>query len=397
MNSSFGKTCVLLVFSYLVFYSTGVKALNILLSSPPKDSIRSENLNGQRVIIYSVSPGETLYSIARKYQMNPKILISFNHHIQSLSRGQEILIPRGSANLIQPTKVPGFIPSSVITVGKGETMYSIAHSRGFSPEEIMKVNQLKDFSLKLGQKLFIPAFYPNPNSEKSNPPIQSKPNEINPISQGKPNASLLPIPATGLYTVGSGETIYSIGFKYGVGVEELRFLNKIENNEIKIGQVLRLRSDVSLPEPKVPVQTNANQALNLVENPNPDAKKSSTVLPQDVSRPESNTSTRPFIPNSEPHRSRNIPRAFKEEGMGIWIDNTDLNQAKSVALHHLAPVGTVIKVTNPMTKKSIFVKVVGSFPVTEETKNAILVISKSAATLIGALDPHFRVELSYAY
>ena len=103
------------------------------------------------------------------------------------------------------------------------------------------------------------------------------------------------------------------------------------------------------------------------------------------------------MPAPETVKSNHIPREFKEEGMGLWLNNNDLNQAKSVALHRSAPVGTILKVTNPMSKKSIFVKVVGSFADTAENKNAVVIISKSAAELIGALDQRFRVELSYAY
>ena len=397
MKSSFGKSFGLFIsLLFLILFIKPSKSAILTHKIHPFDSVRSENINGVWVIVYSVSPHETLYSIARRYNINPKTLISFNHNITSLSTGQEILIPRNTAvPNNSPSRPNGFVPSSTITVIKGETLYSIAHSHGFTAEEIQKANHLPDFSLKLGQKLYIPAYNPETNNKPVITPSTSPENSANkPIE--KPNSSLLPIPANGLYKVGSGETIYSIGFKYGVGVEEIRSLNNILNNDIKVGQTLRLRSNVALPEnTALPTQPSAPLPNN---NPSNSEKRNPVALPTDISKPETTTTHNPaFIPSSEPHRSRNIPRAFKEEGMGIWIDNTDLNQAKSVALHRLAPVGTVIKVTNPMTKKSIFVKVVGSFPETAETKNAVLVISKSAALLIGAIDPHFRVELSYAY
>src|SRR5690606_15617902 len=88
-------------------------------------------------------------------------------------------------------------------------------------------------------------------------------------------------------------------------------------------------------------------------------------------------------------------REMNEKGIGVWIE--DLNQASGnmLALHKTAPVGTVIKITNPMTSRTTFAKVVGRFTDTAKTKNAIIVISKSAAALIGVLDERFQVEIAY--
>jgi len=382
MQSSFGKSFrlfILSIFSFFLFYKA--EASNLHWAIKPIDSLRSVVLNGKRVLIYSAEKGDTYYSIARKYKLEPKYLIQFNHNPIALSKGQEVLVPREN---FTPSLAKGSnetVPSSELIVKKGETLYSLAHAHGLTVDQLMAANSLHYNTLNPGQKIFIPAVSPvkeiTPRPMASTVPVK-------PVHT-KPNGSLLTIPASGLYTVGQGETIYSIGFKYGVGVEELRKLNQIQNNEIKIGQTLKLREDAKAPE-------------TINSQPNTSLPTTTEITRQGTGTIKPNTASSEIkIPKSEPHRSRNIPRAFKEEGMGIWIENNDLNQAKSVALHRIAPVGTVIKVTNPMTKRSIFVKVVGSFPETEETKNAILVISKSAASLIGAIDPHFRVELSYAY
>jgi rare lipoprotein A (peptidoglycan hydrolase) len=66
-----------------------------------------------------------------------------------------------------------------------------------------------------------------------------------------------------------------------------------------------------------------------------------------------------------------------------------------LALHQTAPIGTVIKITNPMTGKSTFAKVVGKFTQNESSKDAIIVVNKATANLIGALDKRFQVTLIY--
>jgi rare lipoprotein A (peptidoglycan hydrolase) len=66
-----------------------------------------------------------------------------------------------------------------------------------------------------------------------------------------------------------------------------------------------------------------------------------------------------------------------------------------IALHQTAPIGTIIKITNPMTQKSTFAKVVGKFAENESTKGVIILLTKTAAELLGALDKRFQVNLVY--
>ncbi|MNK52323.1 hypothetical protein D3C87_712530 [compost metagenome] len=48
-----------------------------------------------------------------------------------------------------------------------------------------------------------------------------------------------------------------------------------------------------------------------------------------------------------------------------------------------------------MTKSVTYAKVVGKFNDNAENQNAIVVLSKSAAASIGALDKRFQVEIAY--
>ena len=64
-------------------------------------------------------------------------------------------------------------------------------------------------------------------------------------------------------------------------------------------------------------------------------------------------------------------------------------------LHRTAPIGTVIKITNTMTNRTTFAKVVGSFTDTEATKDVIIIMTKSVADSLGALDKRFHVTISY--
>jgi hypothetical protein len=48
-----------------------------------------------------------------------------------------------------------------------------------------------------------------------------------------------------------------------------------------------------------------------------------------------------------------------------------------------------------MTQKSTFAKVVGKFTENESTKGVLIVLTRTAAELIGATDKRFQVSLVY--
>jgi len=68
---------------------------------------------------------------------------------------------------------------------------------------------------------------------------------------------------------------------------------------------------------------------------------------------------------------------------------------KRVALHRSAPIGTVMKITNPMSNRTTFAKVVGKFTENESTKDIIIVMTKAVADALGALDKRFYCNLTY--
>jgi rare lipoprotein A (peptidoglycan hydrolase) len=76
------------------------------------------------------------------------------------------------------------------------------------------------------------------------------------------------------------------------------------------------------------------------------------------------------------------------------IEGTEGNR-KYLALHRTAPVGTILKVKNEMNNREVFVRVMGKLPDTAFTDKLVIKISKSAYDRLGAIDPRFRVEVTY--
>ena len=81
---------------------------------------------------------------------------------------------------------------------------------------------------------------------------------------------------------------------------------------------------------------------------------------------------------------------FPTKGSPFWMDPN-----KKLVLHRTAPLGTVMRITNPMTGKSTFAKVVGRFTDNQNTQGVAIVMTKNVAEAIGAIDKRFHVTISY--
>ena len=158
---------------------------------------------------YIVKAGDTLYGISNQYGVSVTELASLNNvDANSLKVGQKLIIPSNS----------GLNPDNMFmyTVKKGDSLYSISKLYGTSVDEIKKLNYLKNNNLVVGQVLRIPEVYTKPDS-------MIVPNYIS-------------------YTVRAGDTLYSIAKKYGVSADTIIQDNSLKNNNLSIGQILRIRS-----------------------------------------------------------------------------------------------------------------------------------------------------------
>lgn len=111
----------------------------LLIKKNPK-----ENTN---VTTYNVKSGDTLYSIAKKYNTTVNAITTLNNLASnSLSIGQTIKIPISTQNTMEPTYI----------VKSGDTLYSIARKYNTTVSELINRNNLKTSNLKIGQELIIP-------------------------------------------------------------------------------------------------------------------------------------------------------------------------------------------------------------------------------------------------
>ena len=98
----------------------------------------------------------------------------------------------------------------------GETLGKIAQKYKCSVTDLKKWNNLKNNTIKVGQKLKV---YP-PESQSS--------------------ASVQNNASGSTYTVKSGDSLWSIAKKYNVSVDYIKQKNNLKSNELKVGQKLKL-------------------------------------------------------------------------------------------------------------------------------------------------------------
>jgi hypothetical protein len=222
------------------------------------------------------------------------------------------------------------------------------------------------------------------------------------IEKVKHSAKNNPTPKKKTYEVKAKDSWTSIGRKYGISVAALKEANKkitaLHPGDILVIPVAIKGKPTPATKPTTPKAANVPfikiNTVSPTKTEEPETKPTTTApetkpaeIPAHVNKPVSSANDSATKPQAR--------KELHEQGIASWIEDADINPNKYFALHRTAPVGTVIKVTNKMNNKMIFVKVVGSLPATGDNENLIIKISKASAEKLGVRDRKFQCELSY--
>ncbi len=145
---------------------------------------------------YTVKSGDSLWSIAKKYNITVNELKNINNKTNNnLSIGETLIIP--SKEITNPNE-------SIYIVKSGDNLWNIAKYYNTTVNELKTLNDLKSDNLSIGQTLVLPTDNKSINN----------------------------------YIVKSGDTLYSLANKYGITVSQLKEANNLSNNTLQIGQIL---------------------------------------------------------------------------------------------------------------------------------------------------------------
>ncbi len=195
---------------------------NLETSGPvlPHDPYNMEEhgIKEDMAFFHTVQTGETLFSIAKKYNVQVEGIKSINN-----IRGEGIKV--GDKLIVNPNQPPIKPHEEAVVPGyhevqTGETLYSIARRYNITVAELKALNDIAGDTIKVGEELVVIPL----NGEK---PAEDKVND-------NPDEPVY-------HVVKEKETLYSISRKYGVKPEKIRELNNLLDNTIGVGQQLRVR------------------------------------------------------------------------------------------------------------------------------------------------------------
>jgi len=296
-------------------------------SSP--DSLRLETIDGQDYVIHQVDPGETLYSISKRYRASMNAIADANPRAKNgLEDGMIIRVP------YKPL-VNNDVAERIHTVAQGETLYSISRIYDISVVQIMEWNDLLSSDLEIGQELKIGG--------------SSPPQQIDFVRDGMK-----------IHIVQASEGLYAIARIYDVSVDDLVTWNNLESSALNLGQEVIVGKDV--------------EAVVIAD---------STSVEVD-----SVTEEMTFEP---------MPRATiktYEDGLAAEIEGS-VDDKTYLAMHRTIAIGSLVGVRNEMNHQMVFVRIIGKLPDTGINEKVIIRLSRSAVSQLMAIDPKFRVEISY--
>ena len=177
-----------------------------------------EEKKSELSFFHTVQAGETLYGIAKKYNVKVDALQFLNAlKNNNIEIGQKLIVNPNlpSADSKEPQPVPGYH-----VVRHGETLFAISKMYNISVSDLKAINTIENNDINIDQRLIIV-------------PVK---NSI--IAENKPQIdSNDPY----YYQVEKGETLFAISRKFNVSVNILRQINNENLNLLKVGEKIRIR------------------------------------------------------------------------------------------------------------------------------------------------------------
>lgn len=194
-----------------------------------------------RRVTYRVRRGDNMRSVARRLGVSPATIMKSNGlRSQRLRVGQTLRVNVPIVTRQTTSSRPSTARSTPDTpvastkfyvVRKGDTLYSIANRYGISASALRNANNISGNNISVGQRLTINA---SGTPTKRHVVLEEVPAKL----QKQVNKRPLANKAT--YKVRKGDTLFSIASSANMSVNQLKKLNGIRNNNLKVGQTLKL-------------------------------------------------------------------------------------------------------------------------------------------------------------
>lgn len=294
---------------------------------------------------HKVSPKENFYSIGRAYNVNPKHIAAFNklEMARGLSIGQVVEIPLSDTNLNRTTEEGARI---YFKTEHTETVSKISAATKTSPELLRKWNHLSGSTVNANSRIIIGYL----------------------VTNGLQNLA-------------------------GVNSEkkETKETIPVVNEQKKEPEIVAEKKDT--PSEKAPANT-----VVAKQEEKKEVKEMPVQTTQVISQTgDENLSGTGYFKAYFAQQVKTYPLS-KEETVtsGIFKTTSGWTDGKYYALIDGVQPGTIIKIVNPTTDKTVYAKVLGELSSIRQNQGLTLRISNAAASTLGVTEnDKFIVKINY--
>lgn len=306
------------------------------------------------------------------------------------------------------------------TVGPKESLTSIGRLYNVNGRELANYNKIDyDKGLTLGQVLKIPATngasaVPTPVKEVA--PVKAPP-IVKPVAVTKENNAPL------YHTVEKKQTLYAISKLYNVAIPDIKKWNNLTEDALSEGA--KIIVGYGTKKDQAAAEQNVVKAPPVVVKETPVIKKPEEKEIAVVTKP---AEVKPVIKEEVPQPVKTVPIAtapvsnvkaadfkggvfktvFEEQTKGkslasetgtagVFKSTSGWEDGKYYCLHNAANAGTIIKITNNSTGKTVYAKVLDLIPDIKQNSGLIIRLSNAAADILGAAaDGKMDCTLNYS-
>ncbi len=182
-----------------------------------------EALSAKCRLYHRVKPGESLWKIADRYDLYIKDILRVNPKLSKrkyIRVGQRICIPYKKSRTVKKKKWKYSKKYVIYRVRPGDSLKKIAKKFGVSWREIKRVNNLKSDIIRVGQRLKIPR---KSIARRKGKRVYRR-GEVVYVK----------------YRVRRGDSLRKIAKKFGVSWKEIKRVNGLKSNVIRVGQLLKV-------------------------------------------------------------------------------------------------------------------------------------------------------------
>ena len=195
-----------------------------------------EIINPKNIPVTVVQPNQNLETIATQNNKTEKKLTKYNdlnyHHIEP-----------GDVLYLKPKKNKATIASHTVT--EGEDMWTISQKYAIKLNALYKKNLMLPGTEPVSGTVLQLQHKASTTPDTSRKTIQ--PSNI-------PTNANLPLNGDNMHIVSAGETLFSISKRYGLSVDELKAINKLEGNQLFLGQKLRIKTEGKTTEEPIGIK-----------------------------------------------------------------------------------------------------------------------------------------------